>query len=172
MLSAKEYPMVSVVIATYNCSSYITRAVQSALDQTYPNVEVIVIDDGSTDNTPEILQSFRDRIRVVFQENRGPAAARNAGLAMAGGKYVAILDADDYWLPERLEKMISVLEDGPYDLLISNFYTVDEYYRRLTAGPAYDKLFCPPYKDQYKDILWRAYAFAMTVGKSELFRSQ
>lgn len=172
MLSADEYPLVSVVIATYNCSFYITRAVKSALDQTYPNVEVIVIDDGSTDNTPEILQSFRDRIRVVSQDNRGPAAARNAGLAVAEGKYIAILDADDYWLPERLGKMIPVLEEGPHDLLLSNFYTVDENCRRLTASPAYDKLFRPPHKDQYKDILWRSYAFAMTVGKSELFRSQ
>lgn len=104
-----EYDLVSVIIPTYNRSKLITRAVDSALRQTYPNCEIIVIDDGSTDDTPQVLASYEDRIKYIFQENSGHAAARNTGIRAARGQWVAFLDSDDIWLPEKLSRQIEIL---------------------------------------------------------------
>lgn len=109
----KEPPTVSVVIPLYNKGKYIGRAMSSVLMQTRQPFEIIVVDDGSTDDGPEKVQAFSDqRIRLFRQENKGPGAARNAGLARAKGKYVAFLDADDEWLPSFLETGVAFLEDG------------------------------------------------------------
>lgn len=96
-------PTVSVVIPVYNHARYLAEAIASALEQTRPAAEVIVVDDGSTDETPQVLARHRDRVRVVEQANRGVAAARNAGAALARGELLAFLDADDAWLPGKLE---------------------------------------------------------------------
>ena len=93
-----EPPLVSVIIPSYNCGKYIDEAVSGVLNQTYPNVEVIVIDDGSTDNTLDILSKYRNEIKVISQPNQGVAKARNTGISAAAGKYIATLDADDRWL--------------------------------------------------------------------------
>jgi glycosyltransferase involved in cell wall biosynthesis len=103
-------PLVSVIIPTYNRAALINRAIDSARAQTYTNIEVIVVDDGSTDDTPNRLQQYGDGIRVVRQANTGPAAARNKGIALARGEYVAFLDSDDYWLPDKLARQIGALE--------------------------------------------------------------
>ncbi|MFN3301364.1 MAG: glycosyltransferase family 2 protein, partial [Sediminibacterium sp.] len=105
-------PTVSVVIPLYNKGKYIERAISSVLAQTYPPLEIIVVDDGSTDNGPERVLKFNDpRIILIRQENRGPGAARNTGLARAKGKYIAFLDADDEWLPNFLKTGLLMLED-------------------------------------------------------------
>ena len=96
-------PLVSVVIPTYNYGAYVGQAIDSALAQTYPHVEVVVVDDGSTDDTPARLAAYGDRIRVVSQANQGLSAARNAGIAAARGEYVALLDSDDAFHPRKLE---------------------------------------------------------------------
>jgi glycosyltransferase involved in cell wall biosynthesis len=98
-------PVVSVVIATYNCGRFLASAVDSVLAQTLHEVEVIVVDDGSTDDTAEIMRPYvhHSRVRFFRQENRGPAAARNRGIQRACAPLVAFLDADDVWLPEKLE---------------------------------------------------------------------
>jgi glycosyltransferase involved in cell wall biosynthesis len=101
--------LVSAIIPTYNRANFIARAVQSAQQQTYRNLEIIVVDDGSTDNTDEILQTFGQEIYVVRQANRGPSAARNVGLAHARGSLVAFLDSDDVWLPEKIELQVDQL---------------------------------------------------------------
>jgi glycosyltransferase involved in cell wall biosynthesis len=103
-------PLVSVVIPTYNRADLVSEALQSALQQTYPNIEIIVVDDGSTDNTCEILQKFGDAIIVLRQENTGPAAARNRGIEAAHGELVAFLDSDDLWLPTKLARQVDLLE--------------------------------------------------------------
>lgn len=100
-----DKPLVSVVIATYNLAAYVPLAIQSVLDQDYSNIEVIVIDDGSTDGTRNAVKPYLNdaRVRYLFQDNRGQAAAKNYGVRQSHGDYVAFLDGDDMWAPEKLE---------------------------------------------------------------------
>jgi glycosyltransferase involved in cell wall biosynthesis len=95
-------PTISAIIPAYNHARFLAQAIESALAQTLPPVEVIVVDDGSTDETAEVLARYAGRIRVIHQANRGVAAARNAGAAAAVGDYLAFLDADDVWAPGKL----------------------------------------------------------------------
>jgi len=103
---ADERPTVSVVIAAYNAERWIAEAIQRVLGQDYPVLEVIVVDDGSTDATREAIAPFREPVRYVFQENAGSAAARNHGIRLARGELVAFLDADDRWLPGKLAAQV------------------------------------------------------------------
>jgi glycosyltransferase involved in cell wall biosynthesis len=102
-------PTVSVVIPTYNRSRLVTKAVESVFAQTYTDYEIIVVDDGSTDDTVEQLKPYGERIRYVYQENRGVSAALNKGISMAGGKWVSVLASDDLWLASKLERQFQVL---------------------------------------------------------------
>ncbi len=104
-----KQPLISVVIPTYNRAGTITKAVSSALAQTYREIEVIIVDDGSTDETPAALAEFGNRIRVIRQNNTGPSTARNRGAAEARGEYLAFLDSDDVWLPEKLERQVQLM---------------------------------------------------------------
>ena len=108
-----ELPLVSVVIPAYNCAPFIGESLDSVYRQTYRNWEVIVIDDGSTDETRAILAPHTGRIRYFYQENRGTAAARNAGVRQARGELIAFLDNDDIWLPEKLERQVQVMQGSP-----------------------------------------------------------
>jgi glycosyltransferase involved in cell wall biosynthesis len=103
-------PRVSAVIATYNRAHLVGNAIKSILGQTYENIEVIVVDDGSTDGTQDMLKRFGDQVRVIRQDNAGPGAARNRGIAAATGEIVAFLDSDDLWLPERIERQVALLQ--------------------------------------------------------------
>ena len=103
----------SVIIPTYNRAHYICEAVESVLAQTYKNVEIIVVDDGSTDGTEEVLSLYRGRIRYFYQENRGPSAARNAGIQKSTGPYIAFLDSDDLWMPDKLDLQVRYLSEHP-----------------------------------------------------------
>lgn len=103
-------PLVSVIIPNYNYANYICEAVDSALNQTYENVEVIVVDDGSHDDSRELLESYGNRITTIFQENAGVSAARNNGVRRSTGKYVAFLDADDVWLVDKCAKQVDSFE--------------------------------------------------------------
>jgi glycosyltransferase involved in cell wall biosynthesis len=108
-------PLVSVIIPAYNAADYIDQTLESALAQTYSHIEVLVIDDGSTDQTAEIVQQFvcRDqRVILLHQANAGVAAARNLGIAHAQGEFIAPLDADDIWFPQKLEKQVDCLLDS------------------------------------------------------------
>ncbi|MDQ7039509.1 MAG: glycosyltransferase [Rhodothermus sp.] len=106
-------PSVSVVIAAYNAARWIGDTIRSVLMQDYPVAEVIVVDDGSTDATRDIVTAFDPPVRYVYQENAGSAAARNAGIRLARGTYVAFLDADDLWLPGKLSAQIACLQAHP-----------------------------------------------------------
>lgn len=107
-------PTVSVIIPVYNVEQYITQAVQSVLNQTYPHWELLIIDDGSPDQSVNICQQFEDsRIKIISQANRGLAGARNTGIREAQGEYLAFLDGDDLWTVNKLEKHLEHLESSP-----------------------------------------------------------
>ncbi|MBE9529344.1 MAG: glycosyltransferase family 2 protein [Proteobacteria bacterium] len=110
-------PTVSVIIPTYNRSSYVIEAIESVLAQTYKNIEIVIIDDGSTDDTRErlkpYLNQYKDRIKYIYTENGGPARARNIGMKAATGEYIAFLDSDDLYYPFKTELQVGVLENNP-----------------------------------------------------------
>lgn len=108
-------PKVSVVITCYNYAKYLKESIDSVLGQTFRDFEVIVINDGSTDNNDEVIGPYLDKERVVYikQDNKGQACAKNNGIWNAKGKYIAFLDADDYWEPEKLEKQVPILDSDP-----------------------------------------------------------
>lgn len=105
--------LISVVIPCYNCERYLGEAVKCALDQGHTPLEVIVVDDGSTDRSAEVARGFGDAVRLVSQSNSGISAARNRGVAEAGGEFLAFLDADDLWPAGKLERQLAVLAADP-----------------------------------------------------------
>jgi glycosyltransferase involved in cell wall biosynthesis len=102
---------VSVIIPFYNGVGWLHEAVDSVLNQTYNNFEIIIVNDGSPEDVSGFLEKYKERINYVFKENGGPAAARNLALKMATGSYIAFLDADDIWLPTKTEKQIAFMEE-------------------------------------------------------------
>jgi glycosyltransferase involved in cell wall biosynthesis len=110
----RNNPLVSVVIATFNTAQFLRKAVESVLNQTHANTELIIVDDGSTDETPTLLDELRSDPRVRKQRirNCGAYAARNVGIGMARGTYVAFLDADDEWLPNKLERQLAAFQQS------------------------------------------------------------
>jgi glycosyltransferase involved in cell wall biosynthesis len=113
----KIKPQVSVIIPTYNRGWIIKEAIDSVLAQDYTELELIVVDDGSTDHTSDVLDSYRDVIKVFSQKNKGVSAARNRGIAEASGKFIAFLDSDDLWLSQKLSVQIEFFNQTP-DALI------------------------------------------------------
>lgn len=109
----QSLPRVSVIIPAFNAAGCVRRAVDSVLGQSFQDVELLVVDDGSTDATRAILAEYGNRVRLLARENGGPAAARNHGLHHARGEYVAFLDADDYWIAEKLERQVELLDTQP-----------------------------------------------------------
>jgi glycosyltransferase involved in cell wall biosynthesis len=110
---ASAAPLVSAVIPTYNYARYVAGAVESVLAQSFDDLEIVVVDDGSIDETADTLDPFAERIRYIRQEHRGLAAARNTGIRVARGPYVAFLDSDDLWLPEKVSVQIARLDGDP-----------------------------------------------------------
>ena len=113
-------PTVSVIIPVYNGADEVRRAIDSALAQTKVSVEVIVLNDGSKDETASVLQEYGDRIRAVNQHNSGLSKTRNNGIALATGEWVAFLDHDDYWLPEKLSLQLQAAERTGFDIVYTN----------------------------------------------------
>ncbi len=109
-------PLVSVVIPTFNRAGVVPRAIDSVLGQTYRPVEVVVVDDGSTDDTPQVLQGYGDAIVPVVQANAGPSAARNRGVRESRGDLVAFLDSDDLWLATKLQRQVDLLQHAGADV--------------------------------------------------------
>ena len=110
-MASKSRLEVSVVIPCYNAEAYLKETIESVLSQTYPPLEILVIDDGSTDSSAEIAKSFGESVQLVQQPNSGESVARNQGIELAKGDWIALLDADDKWHPAKLEKQIRLAED-------------------------------------------------------------
>ncbi len=136
-------PKVSVLIPTYNRSKSIREAVDSVLNQTYKDFELIVVDDGSTDDTGQVLNFYKDKIMYFYQENKGRGAARNRCIAEAKGEYIAFLDSDDIWFPEKLEKQINYIEKNNFKgLLHTKIVVIDENGEELSAeGKKVEKVY-------------------------------
>lgn len=113
--------LITVVIPTFNRAHYLGRAINSVLRQTYSERELIVVDDGSTDGTSELLSSFKDLVQVIRQPNSGPSMARNAGIRAARGKFIAFLDSDDEWMPDKLERQLPLMQDESIVLSATNW---------------------------------------------------
>ena len=152
-------PTVSVIIPTYNRAHLISRAIKSVLTQTYQNFEIIVVDDGSKDNTEEVVKSFRDkRIRYIrHKKNKGAPAARNTGIRTAKGKYVALQESDDEWLSKKLEEQMKAFECAPPNVgvVYSGVWLISKEKRKLLM----------PHKEGniHKDILRGCYIGTPTV---------
>ncbi|WP_138500330.1 glycosyltransferase family 2 protein [Nostoc sp. PA-18-2419] len=121
-------PKVSIIIPAYNTETYIEKAIKSALDQTLNNIEAIVVDDCSSDRTVEVAKSFTDqRLKVIVnQQNLGAAGARNRALRAAQGEWIAVLDSDDWYAPERLEKLVSLANEKNADMIADDLYLIND----------------------------------------------
>lgn len=132
-------PLVSVVIPTYNRVDYLQQAIDSVLSQAYSPLEILVIDDGSTDGTREVVQGkYKEKIHYVWQENKDRSAARNRGMELANGKYVAFLDSDDLWRPEKLARQVQIMEHPGFEGVVavcSSVWRVDARGKRFDPAP-------------------------------------
>ncbi len=147
-----ETKLVSVVTATYNMGKYLPFAIESALNQTYSNIEVIVIDDGSNDNTGKIMEPYKKdpRVRYIYQKNQGQAKAKNRGIRESRGAFVAFLDADDVWKPDKLEKQLNLFaQSEKIGVVYSDVEYIDENgniiqqepYKQYHSGKVTNQLF-------------------------------
>lgn len=120
--------MISVIIPVYNREKTIRKSIESVLNQTYKDLEIIIVDDGSNDNSKQIIENIQDdRIKYVYQENAGACVARNHGIDISNGKYIAFHDSDDIWLPEKLEKQYDALHRTKADVVICKMTNIGEY---------------------------------------------
>jgi glycosyltransferase involved in cell wall biosynthesis len=142
--------LVSVIIPCYNNEKWIAEAIDSALSQTYTSIEVIVIDDGSTDKSLEIIKSYGDRIKWETGVNKGQSAARNRGFNLSSGKYIQWLDADDYLLPDKLENQVYFLEKSDSDIVYGDW----KYQHHLkNGGIKFSKVITPGERQNILDAL-------------------
>lgn len=140
------HPLVSLVIFSYNYELYLREAIDSALNQTYPHTEVIVVDDGSTDSSREIIESYKDKVKPVYKENGGVASAFNVGFPLSKGEIVCFLDSDDVWLPQKVVKVVEAFNAAPNAVVT---------YHKIQNIDALSKPFgkpWPPYKAIIGDI--------------------
>ncbi|MDC9721962.1 MAG: glycosyltransferase family 2 protein [Urechidicola sp.] len=128
-----EEALITVIIPAYNSEKFIRRAIDSVLNQLYKNIEIIVIDDGSTDNTAKIIKSYADKVKYIYQENKGVASARNKGIINSNGTYIAFLDADDYVLPNMYKQLIENAHKSNADIVCCNFYQENDLGLRKIA---------------------------------------
>lgn len=146
---ATQTGRVTIVIPTHNRAHLIGYAIESVLNQTYPNTEIIVVDDGSTDNTREVVESYGSRVRYVYQANAGPSAARNNGARRSEAEFIGFLDSDDTYLPLKLEKQVAYLNSHPdVDVVLSLWSFIGE--DRVTVVEEVKEL---PTDDMLKRIL-------------------
>ena len=174
-------PSVSVIIPVYNGAATIAEAIDSVLAQSYRDFELIVVDDGSTDATAEVLRRYAGSIKAITRANGGISAARNSGLRAADGKYVALLDCDDVWMPAMLERTVSALETNPDCVLAyTDLAVTDSDGRPLETSlvgpetahaPSFDELFTHLWPIMPSAVVIRRRALDEIGGFAEEFRS-
>ncbi|MFC0559257.1 glycosyltransferase family 2 protein [Halalkalibacter alkalisediminis] len=161
MSSATEKPLVSIVTPVYNAERFVTETIHSVTAQTYSNWELIVVDDCSNDQSKEIIRSFQekdDRIKYeCLETNMGAAVARNTGIKKAVGKYVAFLDSDDLWRPEKLEKQVAFMEDGQKLFSFTGYQLLNE------DGSERGKVISVPKVVTYESLLKNTIIGCLTV---------
>ncbi|MCW5745757.1 MAG: glycosyltransferase family 2 protein [Alphaproteobacteria bacterium] len=122
-----DRPLVTALINTYNYGRYLPFAINSVLNQTYPNIEILVVDDGSTDHTPQVLAQYGEKIRVIRTENGGQGHTFNVGIPAARGELVMLLDADDTWMPDKVERMVELAARRPNAVMLYHrFQNIDK----------------------------------------------
>lgn len=149
---------VSIIIPVYNVEKYLERCIDSILNNTYNNFEIILINDGSKDNSQEILEryydKYPDKIIIKQQENQGPAQARNVGLEIATGEYIMFVDSDDFVQKDYIENYIKVLKEDDYDVVLGGYYKSDDnktlYTICLQDEPWSKYMIMGPYTKLYK----------------------
>ncbi|MDW3038834.1 MULTISPECIES: glycosyltransferase family 2 protein [Bacillus cereus group] len=160
-ITFKEEAMISVIIPSYNAGSFIKDTLQSVQSQTYTNWEIIIVDDVSTDNTCELIKAEikkDDRIRLIeLQENGGAAIARNTGINNAKGRYIAFLDSDDLWLPEKLEKQLAFMQNNDVAFSFTSYQIMNQ------DGILTDKVVHVPEKINYNGLLKNTIIGCLTV---------
>ena len=150
-MGVKKEALVSIVMPAYNCEDFIGIALDSVINQTYQNWEVIVVDDCSTDNTAKLVQEYvkkDNRIKYhKLDRNSGAAVARNKAVDLANGKYMAFLDSDDVWFPEKLTKQIGYMKENAYTFTCTSYTKIDE------EGEYLDRTIGVRKQSDYNDIL-------------------
>ena len=144
-------PDISIIIPIYNSEEYLAQTIESVMNQTYKNIEIILVNDGSTDGSKEICEEYAQkdkRIKVINQENSGNAEARNCGMKNASGKYYMFLDSDDLYEPDACENMLNEIERTDADYVNGNYQIIDDNLVRWPA-PAFDQ---EKYLDMELDI--------------------
>ena len=123
--------LVSVIIPSYNAANYLDETLQSVLSQTYKEIEIIVVDDGSKDNTRQVLSNYKDKIKCIYQENQGVSVARNNGFASSLGDFICFLDADDWFYPTNIEEKVQIITRGGAGLVHSWVEITDPYLKPI-----------------------------------------
>jgi glycosyltransferase involved in cell wall biosynthesis len=137
---SSQSPLVSTIIPVYNAEKFLTKTVESVLAQSYSNIELLVVNDGSTDRSGEIARSFGDQIKYIEKPNGGVSSARNLGVGESKGDLIAFLDADDLWAPNKIEKQVAkFIELNLPALILSGVMFIDEYGKRISDSLAPDQ---------------------------------
>jgi glycosyltransferase involved in cell wall biosynthesis len=172
-------PKVSVVMTLYNCEEHIEEAIQSALAQTYKDREIIVVDDGSTDQSARLVERFGSAVRYCYQENGGAAKATNKGVSLSSGEYIAFLENDDAWMPEKLERQVAVLDHNPEIGAVNNdlrfFSETSEWQPDMIKGHCpeepYSRIFLHGFNFMLSALMLRRSIFDATGGFDEGFKA-
>jgi glycosyltransferase involved in cell wall biosynthesis len=153
--------MVSIITPSYNSEKFISETIESVLNQTYENWEMIIVDDVSPDNANEVIEKYVEkdnRIKLIkLEQNSGPAVARNKAIEESSGRYIAFLDADDLWKPEKLEKQIKFMSENDCGLSYSNYETMSE------QGVLQNKIISSPSRLSYENLLKSNYIGCLTA---------
>jgi glycosyltransferase involved in cell wall biosynthesis len=158
----EQAPLVSTIIAVYNREAYLADAIKSVMNQTYRNIEIIVIDDGSTDNSKEVALRFASLVRCHHQPNRGIAAAWNQGIRLSKGDFFAFLDSDDLWTDNKLQQQMDVLsENAKFDIVFGH---VKQFYSPEVSEEERQKIWCPD------DMMPGVSAITMLIRRESFFR--